>query len=379
MVCAALLVGGWVLLCPAAGADYSRGEIEQDRRQVDTFVERYGITEALGPLAPVALSPFFGLACLSGASILCDWGWLPENAFLQGNEVLNNPLVFLLFAGLTVVTSVPKLVSVSKIFAEAADRIETYAGIISYGVILLAAREALPQEEVAVFYSAGVISVTNNGLLAIAAAVNIFVIATVRLFFELLVLISPVPTLDAIFELSNKAVAGVLMAIYLFNPWLAFVVNVVIFLLCLVIFRWVNRRLRYYKAILLEPIWAGVVRKLFGREGWEPDAGMKRSLAGRIGDIELVIKVFPSHKLGQIKKKDRCYLVFAGGGVSLARPHLFKPPLIKPLEAAGLGARSRKASRRIGWNGRKTAKSASWSSAACTATHARRSTARCGG
>ena len=269
-LCVVLLISGWMLLNPAAAAgEYDKSDLTADQKKADTFVEKYGITEALGPLAPVALSPFFGLACLSGTSILCDAGILPENAFLQGNEVLNNWLVFLLFAGLTVVTSVPKLVSVSKVFAEAVDRVETYAGIISYGVILLAARQS-PQEEVAV-YTAGFFAITNNGLLACAAAVNIFVISSVRLFFELLVLISPIPTLDAIFECCNKAVVGILITIYAFNPYLAFVLNIFIFLVCLVIFRWVNRRLRYYKAVLLEPIWVGLVRKVLGA-GWDPDA-----------------------------------------------------------------------------------------------------------
>jgi hypothetical protein len=335
MLLCAVLLAGVAGLRPAA-ADYDRSELEQDRQQVEKTMQKYGITEALGPLAPVALSPFFGLACLSGASILSEWGWLPENDFLQGNEVLNNPLVFLLFAALTIVTSVPKLVSVSKVFAEAADRLETYAGIISYAVVLLAARQT-PEPDTVV-YAAGVFAVTNNGLLAVMAAVNIFVISTVRLFFELLVLVSPVPLLDAIFEVANKTIAAVLMAIYLANPWLAFVLNLVIFAVCLLIFRWVNRRLRYYKAILLEPIWASVVHKLFGRPQWEPDWKMKRSLARAMPGIDLVVKCFPSRRLDKIRKKDRCYLVFTAEGLSLVRPHCFKPPLTMPLDPAQLTA-----------------------------------------
>lgn len=336
--CGVLLILGSVVFTPAsASSGYDQSAVKQDQQKADTFVKRYGITEALGPLAPVALSPFFGLACLSGTSILCDAGILPENEFLQGNEVLNNWLVFLLFAGLTVVTSVPKLVSVSKIFAEAMDRVETYAGIISYGVILLAARQNAAADEVVV-QVAGLFSVTNNGLLACMAAVNIFVISSVRLFFELLVLISPIPTLDAIFECSNKAVAGILATIYAFNPYLAFVLNIVLFLICLVIFQWVNRRLRHLKAVLLEPIWAGFVRKLLGRETWNPDWKIQRSLGRQISGITLVVKCFPSRKLGKIKTKDRCWLVFTEGALSLVRPHLFKAALVKQLDPAQLGS-----------------------------------------
>ena len=332
-ICVTLLVMGWGLLNPCTAADeYDKSDLQQDAKKADKFVEKYGITEALGPLAPVAMSPFFGLACLSGTSILCEMGVLPKNDFLQGNEVLNNWLVFLLFAGLTVVTSVPKMVSVSKVFAEAVDRVETYAGIISYGVILLAAQQGAPQEDVVV-YSAGFISLTSNGLLACMAAVNIFVIGTVRFFFELLVLVSPIPTLDAIFECTNKGLAGIIACIYAFNPYLAFVLNVILFLICLVIFKWVNRRLRYYKAVLLEPILLGMVRKLLGRETYNPDWKIKRRLSRDVSGIQLVVKCFPSRKLDKIKKKDMCYLAFGDEGPMLVRPHLFKRALVRKLAA----------------------------------------------
>jgi len=90
-ICVTLLVMGWGALNPCTAADeYDKDDLQQDVQKADKIVEKYGITEALGPLAPVAMSPFFGLACLSGTSILCEMGILPKNDFLQGNEVLNN-------------------------------------------------------------------------------------------------------------------------------------------------------------------------------------------------------------------------------------------------------------------------------------------------
>ncbi|MHC4927333.1 MAG: hypothetical protein ACYTER_08390, partial [Planctomycetota bacterium] len=238
-VCFLLIVNGSVTVNPVAAADsgdYSQVDLERDQERASGLVEKLPIQE-LGPLAPVAMSPFFGLACLSGTAVLGS-----NNEFLDNNEVLDNWLVFLLFSGLAVVTSVPRLVSTSKIFAESMDRVETYAGIISYGVILMAAQGAAPEAD-QVVYNAGFISITYSGLLAIAAAVNIFVISTVRLFFELLTLISPIPTLDAMFECANKTVAGIIACVYAFDPWLAFVLNLILFLICLVIFKWANRRI----------------------------------------------------------------------------------------------------------------------------------------
>ena len=340
LMCMLVLISGWFISVPVSSAETTidRDKLQAESQKGQNLAEKMGITETLGPLAPVALSPFFGLACLSGTSILCEKGILPENDFLMGNEVLNNGWGFLIFAGLTVLTSAPRLLSVSKVFAEATERIETYAGIISYGVILMVAQQdagAEPIEQMVV-YSAGIFSMTGNSLLACCAAVNIFVIATVRFFFELLTLISPIPTLDAIFECSNKAVAGVLVAIYAFNPWLAFVLNVILFLCCLVVFKWVNRRVRYLKAMLLEPVLVGMVRSVLGRVHCDPDRSTQRKLTRQFGNIATVVKCFPSRKLGKIKKKDRCYLTFGSDGVLLVKLNLLGAVVSKELNASDL-------------------------------------------
>ena len=338
-VCVLLVINGAVTVNPADAAtdttDYSKEALTADQQKADRLVEKFGVTETLGPLAPVAMSPFFGLACLSGTSMLCKANVLPDNAFLQGNEVLGNPLVFILFAGLALVTSVPRLVSTSKVFAEAMDRVETYAGIISYGVILMAASGAGADADTVV-YNAGFISITYSGLLAIAAAINIFVISTVRLFFELLTLISPIPTLDAMFECANKAVAGIIATIYAFNPWLAFVLNLILFLICLVIFRWANRRINYLKAMMLEPITLKIIRGLIGGSKYDPDKGALRRFSRCVHGLQLVIKCFPMRKFGKFKVKQKCYLAFGTDGVSLIRPGLFKPPLIEKLDPSRL-------------------------------------------
>ena len=337
-VCTLLIINGSLTIHPAvaAGSDYSKEALGTDQQKGEKIIEKFGLTETLGPLAPVAMSPFFGLACLSGTSMLCKANVLPDNEFLQGNDVLSNPLVFLAFAGLALITSVPRLVSTSKVFAEAMDRVETYAGIISYGVVLMAAQDAAGDQAQAIVYNAGFITITYSGLLAIAAAINIFVISTVRLFFELLTLISPIPTLDAMFECANKTVAGIFMAIYAFNPWLAFVINLILFLICLVIFRWVNRRIGYFKAMLLEPMLLGLVRGMLGRTNYDPDKSTLRRIARTVPGTELVVKCFPMRKIGKIKIKDRCYLAFGSEGTALVRMGLLTAPLVKKITTGQL-------------------------------------------
>ena len=321
----------WVNRCLAFAPKVNSLSVRQDQQKAERLVKKLHASEVLGPLAPVALSPFFGLACLSGTSILCNNGVLPENDFLIGNEVLNNGYIFLVFAILTVITSVPKLVTASKVFAEITDRLETYAGIISYVVILLLADLGQSPEQEAVVYSAGIFTLTHHGLLACAAAVNIFVISTVKFFFELLVLISPIPTLDAIFEFANKTIAGVLVLIYAFNPWVAFVLNVILFLFCLLIFKWVNRRIGYLRALLLDPVVSAIKRKLFKRKDLNPDLKAKKRMARHIPDVDLLLKCFPTRRFGRIKKKDLCYLVFAGDSLSLVKLRFLRPPVIRAL------------------------------------------------
>ena len=322
----------WLITnCCFAKTDYSRDLLSKDQAQAEKLVKKLNTTEVLGPLAPVALSPFFGLTCLSATSILSSKGVLPENEFLVGNEALNNPTIFVIFLGLTVLTSAPKLFTASKVFAEITDRIETYAGIISYGAIIMFAKNAQQSPEEVVVYSAGIITFTHSGLLACAAAVNIFIISSVKYFFELLALISPIPTLDAIFVITSKAIAGLLAAVYAFSPAAAFVLDIIIFLICLSIFNWVSRRIKYMRALMLEPMMLGLRRKLFKQVDYDPDRKTFDKFKEKYSDMDLLVKCFPNRKLVKIKKKDRCYLLFTSDGYTLVKPRILRSPVILEL------------------------------------------------
>ena len=93
------------------------------------WADRLNLADWLGPLAPLALSPFFGVACLSGLAI---WGpdSITDNALLGATGPLQNVPLFVVFAVLAVLTSLPRLSKVSKPFAQAMDRLEAYAVVI---------------------------------------------------------------------------------------------------------------------------------------------------------------------------------------------------------------------------------------------------------
>jgi hypothetical protein len=168
-----------------------------------------------------------------------------------------------------------------------------------------------------VIYQAGFISFTKETLLLAAAVCNIFVINVVKYFFELLVLISPIPLIDAIFEASNKAVAGVLSLIYAFSPGIALVIDLLLFGLCLLVFGRVWRLLRYYRNMLLLPVTGGFLRVR------ERDMRVSERFGEAAGGGRLLCRVFPSRDVGRIKKKSLCYLFGKDDGLVLVRPGLF--------------------------------------------------------
>lgn len=224
------------------------------------WAESLGIADWLGPLAPVALSPFFGVMCLSGLAI---WGpqWVSDNALLGESGPLQSETIFLIFVGLTLLTSLPRLTKVSKPFAQAVDRLETYAVIIILLVLkLISSVESSGETEVAIV-QLGVFSFTFETLLSIAMIVNIMIINSVKFFFEFLIWLTPIPFIDAIFEVCNKTVCATLMAIYAFSPTVATVINLVILLVAVILFRWISRRVRFFRTMVLDPVlsqlWSG--------------------------------------------------------------------------------------------------------------------------
>ncbi|MCY2975115.1 MAG: hypothetical protein NTW52_10675 [Planctomycetota bacterium] len=222
------------------------------------FTESYGIADWMGPLAPIALSPFFGLACLSG---IATFGpeWLQQRSMFGGSSMLNNPLLFWSMAVLTIVTSLPRLSKVSKPIALAAEKLETYSVII----IMIAMRLLSGSEDGGVesvtfaapgFLSAGIATMPLDLVIGLVTAVNIFVINGVKVFFEFIVWLSPIPTIDAIAEVANKMLSACLMAVYVWSPLLATVLNLIVLAACAMVFLWTQRRLAYYIDMIVCPI-----------------------------------------------------------------------------------------------------------------------------
>ena len=293
-------------------ASISSAEIAQAQQ----LSQSLGVADWLGPLAPVALSPFFGIACLSGLA-LYGKGWVSsDNAFLGEASPLHNETVFVVFLILTVVTSVPRFTKVSKPFAQAVDQVEAWAGIITMLVLRFLVQQgtglevetaeqtaAMPQDAVVLLSP---LSFTISTLLAIAAIINVFVINTVKFFFEVLIWITPIPTVDAIFEIANKAVCAFLMAVYGYSPTLATVINLALFLAAAVVFRWVYRREIFFRTMLMDACWA---------------------LLAPPKMVKSEISVFPVSDFGPFAARTRCRLIRLESGWRIVQPGLLSGDL----------------------------------------------------
>ena len=323
----AVLIGfsGILMLTPAASPVISPATLPAtspqslpagDQLMADSIAEKISTTEWLGPLAPVAISPFFGITCLAGMSQFGKGTILEQNNFISNNPVLNNPTIFWVFLVLTLLTSLPRLTKVSKPLAQALDQVETYAGIITLLVMKVLGSEGGEALETAALVQLGFVSFSSDILLSIAAVINIIVINTIKFFFEVLILITPLPFLDAIFEAGKQTTCAGLLAIYAFSPLVATILNLVIFIACLWAYRWIHRRVLYARNVLFDPILAV----------WNPKYAKP---------LKPEVVVFNKDEFGPFPAKSRLKIVRGDSGWTLTQMHMFGIGLPKTIELGG--------------------------------------------
>jgi len=184
------------------------------------------------------------------------------------NPVLKHPATFWVFLVLTVLTSLPRMTKVSKPIAQSLDWIESYSVLLITLIMFgIGWATAVPLDSPQVGAAtgaglhelrpiqAGLFSATLGALFMVGAVINFVVIKSVRFLCELLIWISPVPFIDAAFELFNKFLCCGLLLVYAWSPWLALAINILIFAVCAVVFQWAKRRLDYQWHFWVEPIW----------------------------------------------------------------------------------------------------------------------------
>lgn len=290
-----------------------------DAAKIDNITSSIKWAEWLGPLAPIAISPFFGITILAGISQF-GGSWV-ENSFISNNPVLSNPAVFWVFLCLTIMTSLPRFTKVSKPAAQAIDQLEAYAGIITIVLIRLVTSMSDSGSmggmgaNTAMVVEMGIFTMGADVLLSLAAIVNIFIINTVKFFFEVMVWLIPFPLVDAALELTNKSLCAGLMAVYAWSPTVATIINLVIFIGCLFAFRWINRRVQYMRSVLCDPIW-----------------NLLNPKHGIPAQKELV--VFPQTGVAGFPAKSKLLLQPTDEGWQLIQPRWFLPSKVAQLSSS---------------------------------------------
>ncbi|MBI2435707.1 MAG: hypothetical protein HYV26_22865 [Candidatus Hydrogenedentes bacterium] len=321
---------------PQAAAQEFPTALERERAQAEILVERLPVAELLGPLAPVALSPFMGLTCLSGITLLQQQGVLGGNLLLEQHPLLGDLRFFLVLLFLTLLTSVPKLFTVSKFFAQAVDWVEAYTGLILFLLVMVLGSSVPPPHPEFTVVQAGVFSAGQNLLLMAAVAVNFIVVNTVKYFFEVLVLLTPIPLLDATFEIANKSLCFALAAAYAINPYLALVPGALLFLACLPLFYWAHRGMVYYKTLLLDPVLKSLWLRLRGHAVSDVSPRLIWFLEKVVGrPVSLAVKVFPQQPFAGLRRKRLLLLAIGEHSAHLVALRWWRAPVIVPL--AGLG------------------------------------------
>ncbi|MFN9987872.1 MAG: hypothetical protein ACK52S_20160 [Pirellula sp.] len=245
------------VVVPAQGAD-----------RISRFV---AAQDWLGPVSAIALSPFFGLACLSG---IATYGpsFLREHSTLLGiTGPMNNPALFWSMTALAIITTLPRWTKFTKPISLAIEKLEAYSAIIILVVMRLTVDFSANPAEIALLspsseiqtpllLQAGFTTLPLDIVLALAIALNMIVVNTIKLFIDVLIWITPFPAIDIVLDLIGKSLCALILGIYAWSPWLAVVLDLLIFIACAMVFMKVTRRLRYYRDLVLKPI----LSKVFG-------------------------------------------------------------------------------------------------------------------
>jgi hypothetical protein len=256
--------------------------IAAGEKVAEQVAQQLGASEWLGPLAPIALSPFFGLAVLSGIS---TYGpeWLQQRSGLLGHfSPLNNPFLFWTMAVLALVTSLPRLSKVSKPIALAAEKLETYSSVIILVLVRMLSTSSTGDSSTTEqsLLTAGIASIPLDVFMSIVAACNIIVVNGVKLFFEFLIWLTPIPFVDAVLEATNKTLCAALIGLYCFSPSLAAAIDLMLLVLCALVFGWIYRRLQFYRQLIAGPILAWLLPQWFTQRGNQFTAFLDHRLGG---------------------------------------------------------------------------------------------------
>lgn len=291
-------------------------EAYQKTDQVGRFLPPF---EVLGPIASVAVSPFYGMALLSGAALLSDRGLLPRNEFLRRSRVLKNPLFFGCFALLALLISLPRFTKITNSLGTVLGYLEDRAALIC--LLVLNVLVVLDSSLFETTQERGWQTIAWESALSVLAIVNFFVLRTVRFYVDLMIFISPLPFVDAALEMAKKVGSTVLLVLYAYFPGAAAGFTLLWFALSMLFVFQILRLTKFYISVLLRPMFARARSVLWS--GKQPRRARPPWRLGSVARGRDWMAVFPLRRFGRVGAKARLFLVWDNDTVRLFRSGLF--------------------------------------------------------
>lgn len=230
--------------------------------------------EALSPLAilaPLGISPFLALGLMGVA------GRYTQVALPPGLGVIRSAPVWMTLLALAGLLKFGRSFKLTKPIAETFGTTESLAAVLALAAMCLVPRTAAVAPDVA---AAGPLAAGPLGtaLLVVAATTGLLAIIVVRMGFDLLTWLSPIPFIDAFLQFIKLIVTAAFVAVAVFLPGLAIALNIVALIAAIIAARWLMRLGRFSASV----IWNGVAGRLW-------PAALARQEDGRVGPMRAFV------------------------------------------------------------------------------------------
>lgn len=280
--------------------------------------ENSNLIQSLGLLGGIAIAPFAALFVTSLVSVL-GLG----NEFIAENPVLGNWITVVISGILTFAPLLPKLLKSTAVIGQAIDWLNDRAGAVVGLIVLISpyftqALEPTATEAVTL----GFMDFGTSPYLYITLAVAIpylIIVMTVRSFFGILIFLSPIPTLDAIFEVAKQGLSVGMVLLYLAWPEGALFMSAIIFIISFFLYRKAKRLMAFFSYLYLKPIGVAL--------GFKKVDLLPSHLPSRVNDQlegpRMVVQVALKTTFRKWKQRQLVYMALDNSTLRFIRPRWF--------------------------------------------------------
>lgn len=293
---------------------YAQSEVES------ALVANASLVESFSLLSPISISPFWTLFITSLASTLGI-----GNEYIVTHPLLGNWAMLLISGFLVLFTTLPNLTKVSKPIGLAIKFLENKAGIVLFIVILVVPYLFPPEGTAPAVVHMGLFDIPFSVLLMIGLAIPYYIVVmTVRYLLEILIFLSPIPLLDALFEFIKKGITFFLIVVYFLVPSFGFVLSIFIFIVAFFFFKRARRISNFFQYVFVEPILA----RVFGRKQGMISRRLPRKIKNHFSQTSLAVRCLSGTKMDLIPSKNIVWLVKHEKGLSICQAKFLRPTRI---------------------------------------------------